>query len=217
MLSYIIHTKLLIQTKVYYSVCLKSHGWYKCHYRQSNKIPAVLASKHHFCPKPTANSDYREGFVQPASFLSLGKHICQKTNKCWQFVMWKDSPAESERTEGWAEFMMEMATEPYGCKSDLLTVYAHRYLQMKGQSKEGLSASQESWICRRIPGLKTVWGHCWKKIGERSQFARNCFNLKRLFVSLSKTGFILSDDKSTTTVLRAHPSLIDATTLSSPM
>lgn len=100
MLSYIIHTKLLIQTKVYYSVCLKSHGWYKCHYRQSNKIPAVLASKHHFCPKPTANSDYREGFVQPASFLSLGKHICQKTNKCWQFVMWKDSPAESERTVG---------------------------------------------------------------------------------------------------------------------
>lgn len=125
MLSYTIYAKLLIQTKVYYSVCLRSHGWYKCHYRQSNKIPAGLASKHHFCPKPTANSDYREGFVQPASFLSLGKRICQKTNKCWQFIMWKDSLAESERTKSWAELMMEMATEPRGYKSDLLTVYAH--------------------------------------------------------------------------------------------
>lgn len=54
--------------------------------------------------------------------------------------------------------MMEMATEPYGCKSDLLTVHAHRYLQMKGQSKEGLSASQESWILQTYSRFKDCLG-----------------------------------------------------------
>lgn len=73
----------MIQSKVYYSAFPKPSGWHKCSYRLSHKILAVLASKCNFCPKPTANSDYREGFVQPVSFLSLGKPVCQKTNKYW--------------------------------------------------------------------------------------------------------------------------------------
>lgn len=90
MLSYTIYAKLLIQTKVYYSVCLRSHGWYKCHYRQSNKIPAGLASKHHFCPSLLQTLIIEKAlFSQPPSFplgnvyvrrpINAGNLLCGKT------------------------------------------------------------------------------------------------------------------------------------------
>lgn len=155
-------------------------------------------------------------FSQPPSFplgniyvrrpINAGNLLCGKT----ALLRVRELRAELSSWRKWPRSPMAV--------SQICWPFMHTGIcRWRDKVKKDYQLHRRVGYCRRIPGLKTVWGHCWKKIGERSQFARNCFNMKRLFVSLSKTGFILSDDKSTTTVLRAHPSLIDATTLSSPM